>query len=71
VDALHNDPMGSAEFDPLQLAGAQQFIDSAATDIEHVGSAVNGNGKAIFEVDKLDVATFAHGDKNRRNLIVK
>ena len=44
ADALHNHAMSSTQFHALQLAGAQEFVHSAATDIEDVGSAINGDG---------------------------
>jgi hypothetical protein len=51
------------ELQALQLACAQEFIHSAPTDIEQVGSAINGNGQAIVEIDELNVTTFAHAGK--------
>jgi len=52
--------MGPTELHALQLAGAQELIDSAPTDIEHVGGAIDGNGQAIVEVDELNGTAFAH-----------
>jgi hypothetical protein len=50
ADALHNDAMGPPELDALQIAGAQELVDSAVpTDTEHFGSAINGDGQAIVE----------------------
>jgi hypothetical protein len=63
ADALHNDPMGPAELHAFQLAGTQELINSAPTDIEHIGSASDGYGQAIVEIDELNVATFAHAAK--------
>jgi hypothetical protein len=55
--------MGPPELRALQLACAQAFIHSAPTDIEQVGSAIDGNGQAIVEIDELNVTTFAHAGK--------
>ena len=71
ADALHNDPMGPPELHTLQLAGAQEFVHSAPTDIEHVGSAIDSNGQAIVEIDELNVTTFAHARKMATSSILK
>jgi hypothetical protein len=52
--------MGPTELHALQLAGAQEFVDGAATDIEQLGSAIDGNGQAIVEIDEVSATTFAH-----------
>ena len=71
ADALHNDPMGPPELHTLQLPGAQEFIHSAPTDIEHVGSAIDSNGQAIVEIDEVNVTTFAHARKMATSSILK
>jgi hypothetical protein len=63
ADALHNNPMGPPELHALQLACAQEFVHSTPTDIEHVGSSIDGNGQAIVEIDELNITTFAHARK--------
>lgn len=63
ADALHNDAMGPPKLHALQLAGAQEFVHSTPTDIEHVGSSIDGNGHAIVEIDELNITTFAHARK--------
>jgi hypothetical protein len=63
ADALHNDPMGPPKLHALQLASAQEFVHSAPTDIEHVGSSFDGNGQAIVEINELNITTFAHAIK--------
>jgi hypothetical protein len=54
--------MGPPELQAPQLACAQD-IHSAPTDIEQMGSAIDGSGQAIVEIDKLNVTTFAHAGK--------
>jgi hypothetical protein len=54
--------MRPPELDALELAGAQELVDRAPADIEHFGSAIDGEGQAIFEID-LCVTTFAHEAK--------
>ena len=71
ADALHNNPMGPSEFHAPQLAGAQELVHSAPTDIEHVGSSIDGNGQAIVEIDELNVTTFAHAGKMATSSILK
>jgi hypothetical protein len=39
ADTLNNHVMSPTELDALQLVGARGFINSAPTNIEHVGSA--------------------------------
>ena len=58
-----NDPMGPPELHAPQLACAQEFIHSAPTDIEQVGSSIDGNGQAIVEIDELNIRKFAHAGK--------
>jgi hypothetical protein len=62
VDAPHNDAMRPAELDALELAGAQELVDRRSADIEHFGSAIDGDGQAVVESD-LCVTTFAHEAK--------
>jgi hypothetical protein len=52
--------MSPSELHAFQLARAQELINSAPADIEHVGSALDGNGQAVVEIDELNVTTFAH-----------
>jgi hypothetical protein len=59
--------MGPTKLHALQLAGAQEFVHSAPTDIEHMGSAFDGNGQAVIEIDEVHATTFAHAGKNKRN----
>ena len=63
--------MRPTELHALQLAGAQEFVHGAPTDIEHIGSAIDGNGQAIIEIDGVNATTFAHADKNRKNSLGK
>jgi len=63
--------MGPTELHALQLASAQEFVHGAPTDIEQLGSAIDGNGQAIIEMDEGNATTFAHAGKNRRNLMLK
>jgi hypothetical protein len=55
--------MRPTELDPFQLAHAQEFINSAPTDIEHMGSSIDGNGQAIVEIDELNITKFAHAEE--------
>jgi hypothetical protein len=54
--------MGPTELDALQLTGAEEFVDCASTDIEEVSSTLGGDRQSVIEIDKMSVATLAHGD---------
>ena len=63
--------MSPTELHAFQLARAQELINSAPADIEHVGSALDGNGQAVVEIDELEHHDVCACWQNSSGLIAK